>query len=43
MNEFLSAYWPVIVVGLLIGLIVGFMIFRPRHAERPGSHYGDAE
>jgi len=30
MNEFLSAYWPVIVIGLLIGLVVGYMIFRPR-------------
>lgn len=30
MNELLSAYWPVIVVGLLIGLIVGYLIFRPR-------------
>ena len=29
MNEFLGAYWPVIVVGLLIGLVVGFMMFRP--------------
>ena len=30
MNEFLSAYWPVIVIGLLIGLVVGYMVFRPR-------------
>ena len=35
MNEFLSAYWPVIVVGLLVGLGVGFMMFRPRPAGRP--------
>ena len=30
MNEFLSAYWPVIVIGLLVGLVVGYMVFRPR-------------
>lgn len=32
MNEFLGAYWPVIVVGLLVGLVVGFMMFRPARA-----------
>ncbi len=25
-----NEYWPVILVGLLIGLIVGYLIFRPR-------------
>jgi uncharacterized membrane-anchored protein YhcB (DUF1043 family) len=43
MNEFLGAYWPVIVVGLLVGLIVGFLIFRPRPSVRPGQQDGDEE
>ena len=34
MNEFLSAYWPVIVIGILIGLVVGYMVFRPRQKVR---------
>jgi len=25
-----NEYWPVILIGLLIGLIVGYLIFRPR-------------
>ncbi|MDQ3075479.1 MAG: hypothetical protein M3Q88_07715 [Pseudomonadota bacterium] len=25
-----NEYWPVILVGLLIGLIVGYLVFRPR-------------
>jgi predicted flap endonuclease-1-like 5' DNA nuclease len=28
--ELWNAYWPVIVVGLLIGLVTGYLIFRPR-------------
>ncbi len=25
-----NAYWPIVVVGLLIGVIVGYLVFRPR-------------
>jgi len=28
--ELWNAYWPVILVGLLIGILVGYFIFRPR-------------
>lgn len=35
MNEFLGAYWPVIVVGLLVGLGVGYTMFRPSPSDRP--------
>ncbi len=30
MIELWNAYWPVILAGLLIGLIVGYLVFRPR-------------
>lgn len=30
MSELFNAYWPIILVALLVGLIVGFLIFRPR-------------
>ncbi len=30
MIELWNEYWPVILVGLLIGLVVGYLIFRPR-------------
>jgi len=30
MAELLSAYWPVILVAIAIGIVVGFLIFRPR-------------
>ena len=30
MSELWAAYWPVILVGLLIGIIVGYLVFRPR-------------
>lgn len=30
MSELWSAYWPVVLVGLLIGIIVGYLVFRPR-------------
>ena len=30
MSELWMAYWPVILVGLLIGLAVGILLFRPR-------------
>ena len=30
MIELWDEYWPVILVGLLIGLVVGYLIFRPR-------------
>ena len=30
MSELFNAYWPVILIALVIGLIVGFLIFRPR-------------
>ena len=28
--EFMTLYWPVLLIGVLIGAIVGFLIFRPR-------------
>jgi predicted flap endonuclease-1-like 5' DNA nuclease len=34
MVELLEAYWPVVLVALLIGLIAGFLIFRPRQRVR---------
>ena len=34
MAELLDVYWPIILVALLIGLIVGFLIFRPRQNVR---------
>ena len=30
MIELWNQYWPVILVGLLIGLVVGYLVFRPR-------------
>ena len=30
MLELWNNYWPVILVGLLIGLITGYLVFRPR-------------
>ena len=30
MSELWTAYWPVILAGLLIGLAVGILLFRPR-------------
>ena len=30
MIELWNTYWPVILVGLLIGLVVGYLVFRPR-------------
>jgi len=32
--EFLQIYWPVFVVGLIIGLIVTYLIFRPKQSVR---------
>jgi predicted flap endonuclease-1-like 5' DNA nuclease len=32
--EFIQLYWPVILVGLIIGLIVGYLIFRPKQNVR---------
>lgn len=34
MAELFNAYWPVILIALLIGLIVGLLIFRPRQRVR---------
>lgn len=34
MVEVFNSYWPVILVALLIGLFVGFLIFRPRQQVR---------
>ena len=34
MTELLNAYWPAILVDLVIGLIVGLVIFRPRQSVR---------
>jgi len=32
--EFIQEYWPVILVGLIIGVIVGYLIFRPKQSVR---------
>jgi predicted flap endonuclease-1-like 5' DNA nuclease len=32
--ELLNAYWPVILIALVIGLIVGLLMFRPRQQVR---------
>ena len=34
MIEVFAAYWPIILVAVLIGLVVGFLIFRPRQRVR---------
>ena len=34
MVELFNAYWPVVLVALLIGLIVGYLMFRPRQRVR---------
>ena len=34
MAELFNAYWPIILVALAIGIIVGFLIFRPRQRVR---------
>ena len=32
--EFMTIYWPVLLVGVLIGAIVGYLVFRPRQRVR---------
>lgn len=32
--EFMTIYWPVLLVGVLIGAIVGYLMFRPRQRIR---------
>ena len=34
--EFLNEYWPIILVGLIIGLIVAYLLFRPKQNVRLG-------
>jgi predicted flap endonuclease-1-like 5' DNA nuclease len=34
MGELFDTYWPIILIALLIGLIVGFLAFRPRQSVR---------
>ena len=34
MNAFIQEYWPIILVGLIIGLIVGYLAFRPKQSVR---------
>jgi predicted flap endonuclease-1-like 5' DNA nuclease len=34
MDQLIATYWPVVVVALVIGLIVGFLVFRPRQSVR---------
>lgn len=34
MNAFLQEYWPIILVGLLAGIIVGYFVFRPKQSVR---------
>lgn len=34
MAELLNSYWPIVLIALLIGLLVGFLVFRPRQKVR---------
>jgi predicted flap endonuclease-1-like 5' DNA nuclease len=34
MVELFAAYWPVVLIAVVIGLIVGFLMFRPRQRVR---------
>lgn len=34
MAELFNAYWPVILIAVAIGIVVGFLIFRPRQRVR---------
>ena len=34
MVELLESYWPIVLIALLIGLVVGFLLFRPRQRVR---------
>ncbi len=34
MVELFETYWPIVLIALLIGLFVGFLIFRPRQRVR---------
>lgn len=34
MAELLDAYWPIILIALVVGLVVGLLIFRPRQRVR---------
>lgn len=34
MSQVFSVYWPIILIALLIGLLVGYLIFRPRQRVR---------
>ncbi len=34
MIELFESYWPIVLIALLIGLIVGFLLFRPRQRVR---------
>lgn len=32
--EFVQVYWPVFLVALIIGVVVGYLVFRPRQSVR---------
>ena len=34
MMAFIQEYWPIILVGLLAGIIVGYLIFKPKQSVR---------
>ena len=34
MAQLFDSYWPIILIALLIGLVVGFLVFRPRQRVR---------
>jgi predicted flap endonuclease-1-like 5' DNA nuclease len=34
MVELFNSYWPIVLIALVIGLIVGFLLFRPRQRVR---------
>ena len=34
MGEFIQEYWPIILIGLLAGIIVGYFYFKPKQSVR---------
>ena len=34
MAELFNSYWPIVLIAVVIGLIVGFLVFRPRQSVR---------
>ncbi|WP_265569793.1 hypothetical protein [Sphingomicrobium nitratireducens] len=34
MDAFLAAYWPILLVALVVGMVVGFLVLRPKQTVR---------